>query len=95
VVFRVGGEVFAFDHPHVGGHLVPALQQHDVAGHEIARGDDLLLSIAQHAAFRHHHPFQRLERLLGFSLLHKADDCVEHHHEQDDDHLAPHLLAGH
>ncbi len=61
-------------HPQIGWHLVAARQEHDIAGHEIRRSDDFVLSIAPDARTRRQPPLDRGQSSLGPALLDEADD---------------------
>ena len=74
-------EVDGLDHPRVSGHPGARFEENDVARHQRARGDILLLAVAQHRGHRGGHSAQPLDRALGPVLL----DEAQHHREEQDD----------
>ncbi len=71
------------DEPQVGRDLVARLQQHDVAGHQFSSGQDLHHAAAQHGGVGRRQLAQRRHGLVGAPGLHKADNGVEHHDDED------------
>ncbi len=75
--------------PQVGRHTVAGLQQHDVAWHELRRGDSQLLAATPHRGLGDDHLRQRLDGFLRLCLLDVADDGVEEHDAEDDRRIDP------
>ena len=63
--------------PAVGGHHVPRLHQHQVAGDELLGVDLDHLAIPSHPGDGLHHVGERLDTLFGLRLLAEADDRVD------------------
>ncbi len=76
------------DQARIGRHRVAGGQQHDVAGHQLARREHLLAAVAQHAHLQRGQPAQRGHRALGAAFLEAADQRVDQHHRQDDHRVA-------
>ena len=70
----------------VGRHAVARLEQHHVAGHELARQPTVMRARrrAARAARGRDQLADRVERLLGLALLEEADDRVDQHDGEDD-----------
>ena len=73
----------------VGGHHVPRLELHDVAGHELRRWNHDAASASDDAGFGSRHSVERLDRALSAELLRRADDGVERNDDDD-----RHRIAG-
>lgn len=71
------------DESQVGRDLVAGFQQHDVAGHQHGGRNHLHRTAAQHGGVRRRQLAQRRHGLVGAPSLHKADDGVEHHDDED------------
>lgn len=71
------------DEPQVGRDLVARLQQHDVARHEHGGRHHLHQPAAQHGGVGRRQLAQRRHGLVGAPGLHKADNGVEHHDDED------------
>ena len=67
----------ALDDAAVGGHRVAGLEHHDVAGHELGRGQVHELAVTDHLGLRGAHLLQGLESLLALGLLHHAEHRVD------------------
>jgi hypothetical protein len=65
----------------IRGRPVAGAQQDDVARHELARRDVILLSVPRYRCVRRRHLAERLDRPFGAVLLHEA----QHGGEDDDD----------
>ena len=83
----------ALQQPPVGGHGVAGLQQHHVAGHQLAVFNNGLVAAAQHLALGGGHGLQGFDGGLGLALLHHAQHRVQQHHDEDDEHLGEALAA--
>ena len=68
----------------VGGHAVPRLEPHEVAGHEIGNRDAHAPAVAQDAGVRRDHLADRVQRLLRLAFLNEADDGIDQ--DDGDDH---------
>ena len=71
------------EHPGIGGDRIAGGQQHQVAGHQLARGHHLLGAVAQHPHLQGRQPAQCGHRALGAAFLQRADQRVDQHHRQD------------
>ena len=69
-------------------HGVASAEQQHVARHEFARLDALLGAATEHAGVQAGELAQRLHRAFRATLLKRADERVEHHHDEDDDCIA-------
>ena len=69
---------------HIGGDDVARFQLDDVAGDEFLAGEMFPLAVAQHLGKCLVHILQGFHGVLGFVLLHHADDRIQHDDEQDD-----------
>ena len=70
------------DQAAVGGDGAALFHQQNIAGHQLARGDILWMSLAQHERGGCAHLFERLHSRLGACFLVEADQGVD----QDDGH---------
>lgn len=77
------GEVL--QHPAIGHHHVPGLQQDDVAGHHVGGGDLHPHTAPHHLGRGGGHGLETLQGLLRLLILDGAQDRVEHQHGEDDD----------
>ncbi len=82
-----GLERGAADQARVGGDGVAFLQQDEIAGHHVGRGDGPALAVPDHVGVGGRHPAQGGHGFLGARLLHVAQQRVEHDHRQDRDRL--------
>ena len=73
--------------PSVGGHSVAGLQQHHVAGYQLFTGQHREHPVPQHLAGGGGHLLQGLDGLFRLALLIHAQDGVQQHHGEDDDHI--------
>lgn len=79
----VDGDLVRLDQAAVGRHRVPGLQEYDITGNQIARGQVPRYSVPEHPAGVRHHRLQGLRRPLGGVLLGEADAGVQQHHAED------------
>ena len=77
----------ALDDPAVGGHARPGGEDDDVAGHQLGRGDLVLLPVADDVGRRHRLLLQGGQGLLGLPLGQEADGGVQDDDDQDGDRL--------
>ena len=82
-------EVDGLDEPGVGGDPVARVSRIDVAGHQLARRDLVLLAVAQDGRGGGGHLPQRLHAPLGAVLLDEAQQRREQHDHGDGDGLEP------
>ena len=75
------------EEPPVGRHRVAGFQQHHVARHQLFTGQDREHPVPQHLAGGGGHLLQGLDSLLGLALLIHAQDGVQQHHRENDDHI--------
>ena len=68
----------------IGWHLVAGFQQHDVSRHQGVGGYHLHLAAAQHGGMCRSQLPQGCHGLVGTPSLNEADQCIEHHDDQDD-----------
>jgi hypothetical protein len=73
--------------PPVGGHRVAFLEEDDVAGHDLRRGDARPLAAANDVCLCRRHLAKRRHRLLGSRLQDIAHQRVEQDDGQDGDRL--------
>ena len=71
----------------VGGHRVPRLQQHHIAGHQILAVNGLNMAAPHHPALGRGHFLQRLDRLFSLALLVYPQQGIDQHHRQNDEHV--------
>ena len=74
-----------FGEARVRRYPVPCLQQHDVAGHELARWDARLRAISQDPDRGRQHLPERPEGVAGAVFLHEAQHGAEQYDHRDDD----------
>ena len=79
--------------PPVSGDGIAGLQHHHVAGYQLAALHYELVSAAQHLALGGGHSLEGFDGGLGLTLLHHAQNGVEQHHRQNDEHLGEALVA--
>ena len=79
--------------PSVGGDRVPGLQQDDIAGYQAAALQLRDGAVPQDLAGGGGHGLQSLDGGLGLALLDHAQDGVQQHHRQDDQHLGKGLVG--
>ena len=77
----------ALDDAPVGGHPRPGVEDDDVAGHQLGRGDLVLLPIADDVGHRRDLLPEGGERLLRLPLGQEADGRVQDDDDQDGDRL--------
>ena len=82
-------QIDCFGQARVSGNLVAGGQNNEIAGHQIARGNALIASIADHGAVRRGHFAQRFDSALGAKLLNEAEDDGEENDNRDRDRLDP------
>jgi hypothetical protein len=70
--------------PHIRGDLVSGLQQDNVSGENVRRGDALLFTGAHNHRLGDHGLGQGLDGLDRLGLLQKADHGIDEHHPEDD-----------
>ena len=83
-----------FDDAAVRRDSVTGLQDHHIAGYQLAGGQHRQFSVPQHLAGGGGHGLQGLNGGLGLAFLENAQDGVEQHHRQNDQDLRPFILAG-
>ena len=83
----VDGEVDRLRQPGVGGNPIARAQHHHVAGDQVARRNDGLLTVAKHARGRRRHLPQRFERAARAVFLKEAEQHGKQHDDGDDDRL--------
>ena len=71
----------------VGGHCIAGFQHHHVTGHQLVGMQQHLFAVAQHLAGGGSHRLQGFNGRFGLALLVDAQDSVEQHHDQDDEHF--------
>ncbi len=69
----------------IGRHRRSGLQQHDVAGRQIRRGNLPEMAVAAHADDRHGHLLERGHGAFRPIFLAESQDGVEHHNGQNGD----------
>ena len=79
--------------PPVGGDGVPGLQQDDIAGYQAAALQLRDGAVPQDLAGGGGHGLQGLDGGLGLALLDHAQNGVQQHHRQDDQHLGKGLVG--
>ena len=79
--------------PSVGGDRVPGLQQDDIAGYQAAALQLRDGAAPQDLAGGGGHGLQSLDGGLGLALLDHAQNGVQQHHRQDDQHLGEGLMG--
>ena len=78
-------QIDALDQTQIRWHIVPGLQQDDVARHDLAPGNRQLLAVADDLRLRRGHLLQRRQRLLCLGLLNHTHHGVEQHDKQNGD----------
>ena len=64
---------------------VTFLDHEHVAGNEVRRGHDLVLSLAEHLRLRRQVALERFDRSAGLLLLHEGESRVQHDYGDDRD----------
>ena len=88
-------EACALQNPPVGGDSVAGLQQHHIACHQIFTADGHHLTIPQNLGGGCGHLLQRLNGFLRLVLLIHSQDSIDHHHEENDNHIRKALVLIH
>jgi hypothetical protein len=75
------------DQSAVRRHARPGLEQHEVAGDQLAGRDLARRAVAHDLHRRRRHRLERRHRLLRAVLLPEPDPRVQHDHDEDHDRL--------
>jgi hypothetical protein len=76
----------------IGGDRIARGQQHDVARHQLARGQHPFAPVAQHPHPQRRQPAQAAIEAFGAALLETADQRIDQHH-RDHTRVAPCPMA--
>ena len=77
--FERGG----FEQARIRPDSISGGEEHDITGHEFARGDQLLLASAQHSHMQGGQLAQRRHRAFRAAFLNGADDRIDQHHDEN------------
>ena len=89
----LGLDAGALQNAAVGGDRVARLQDHNVAGHQHVAAQQGHLAIPEHLAGGGGHLLEGLNGLFRLALLVHAQDCVDEHHDQNNEYVGE-ALAG-